>query len=439
MKPTIGFAGMTHLGINSAAAAAGHGFDTVCFDPDPSRIAQLKSGTPPVVEPGLPELLERNRSRITCTADVSALTRCQVVYVATDVPTDDQGQSDLAEIQALIETVAKGLSHDAMLVILCQVPPGFTRSLPLPKDRLYYQVETLVFGRAVERAMHPERFIIGCAEPDRPLPQALHAFLSTFGCPILPMRYESAELAKIAINCCLVASVTVANTLAELSERIGADWSEIAPALKLDKRIGPHAYLAPGLGLAGGNLERDLATVLRLSEATGSEAGVIESFVRNSRHRRDWALRILHEQVLAANPKAVLGVLGLAYKENTHSTKNSPALALIAQLKPWRVRVFDPVVPASAAEHPDVTACASPLDVARGADVLAIMTPWPAFGDLKADQLARAMAGRTVLDPFRVLDGKAVAAAGLDYFTLGAPPVRASHHSPLPSQGRGKG
>ena len=436
-KPVIGFAGMTHLGINSAAAAAGRGFDTVCFDADAAGIARLKSGTLPVVEPGLPELLEQNKSRITYTADGADLKRCGVVYIAADVPTDDQGQSDLSSIRALIDTVAAGLGREAILVILCQVPPGFTRSLALPKERLYYQVETLIFGRAVERAMHPERFIVGCAEPDRPIPQAMHAFLSAFSCPILPMRYESAELAKISINCCLVASVTVANTLAELSERIGADWSEIIPALKLDKRIGPHAYLAPGLGLAGGNLERDLATILRFSEATGSEAGLVESFMQNSRHRRDWALRTLHEQVLVENSKAVIGVLGLAYKENTHSTKNSPSLALIAQLKPWRLRVHDPVVPASAAAHPDVTGCVSALEVAKGSDALVVMTPWPVFRDLKADQLARAMAGRTVIDPYHVLDGKAVAAAGLDYFTLGVPPIRASHNTPLPSKGRG--
>lgn len=274
--------------------------------------------------------------------------------------------------------------------------------------------------------MHPERFIIGCVEPDRPLPQALHTFLSAFGCPILPMRYESAELAKISINCCLVASVTVANTLAELSERIGADWSEIAPALKLDKRIGPHAYLAPGLGIAGGNLERDLTTVLRVAEATGSEAGLIESFVRNSRYRRDWVLRTLHREVLATNPKTVIGVLGLAYKESTHSTKNSPSLALIAQLKPWRLQVHDPVVPASAAAHPDVTGCASAHDAAQGVDVLVVMTPWPEFKALKAADLAKVMAGKTVIDPYRVLAGHACVAAGLDYFTLGVPPQRAA-------------
>ena len=212
--------------------------------------------------------------------------------------------------------------------------------------------------------------------------------------------------------------------LAELSERIGADWSEISPALKLDKRIGPHAYLSPGLGLAGGNLERDLATVLRFAEATGSEVGVIESFVRNSRYRRDWVLRTLHTEVLGTNPKAVIGVLGLAYKENTHSTKNSPSLALIAQLKPWRLLVHDPVVPASAVAHPEATNCATALEAAQGVDALVIMTPWLAFRDLKADHLAHVMVGRIIIDPYRVLDGKVVVAAGLDYFTLGAPPLR---------------
>ncbi len=425
-KPVIGFAGMTHLGINSAAAAAGQGVGTVCFDADAAVIAKLKSGKLPILEPGLPELIEQNKPRILYTAEVGDLKRCDVVYIAADVPTDDQGLSDLSGIRALIDTVAAGLGRDAILVILCQVPPGFTRSLALPKERLYYQVETLIFGRAVERAMHPERFIVGCAEPDQPLPQVFHAFLSVFGCPILPMRYESAELAKISINCCLVASVTVANTLAELSERIGADWSEIAPALKLDKRIGPHAYLSPGLGLAGGNLERDLATVLRFAEATGSEVGVIESFVRNSRHRRDWVLRTLHTEVLATNPKAVIGVLGLAYKENTHSTKNSPSLALIAQLKPWRLRVHDPVVQASAVAHPEATGCATALEAAQGVDALVIMTPWPAFRELKATALAEAMSGRAIIDPYRMLNAAEVAVAGLDHFTLGAPPCRAA-------------
>jgi UDPglucose 6-dehydrogenase len=371
------------------------------------------------VERDFEALARASAPRLSYTARLADLEACDIVYISSDVPTNDRGESDLSGIRGLIADVMPALGPHALLVVLCQVPPGFTRGLPLPSERLFYQVETLVFGRAVERATKPERFIIGCADPARPLPEAYAALLGAFGCPLLPMRYESAELAKIAINCCLVASVSVANTLAELSERIGADWSEIAPALRLDRRIGAYSYLAPGLGVAGGNLERDLATVLRLSEATGSEASLIESFVRNSRHRKDWALRIVHREVLAHKPDATFGVLGLAYKENTHSTKNSPSLSLIEQLKPWHVRVYDPVVPASVAPHPAVTAAASALEAACGSDALLIMTPWPQFRSLVAGELAAAMTGKTVIDPFRVLDSAAVRAAGLTHFMLG--------------------
>ncbi len=421
----IGYAGMTHLGLNSAAAAAEKGFETICFDPDPAVTAKLNSGALPVIEPGLQELLGKNRARIRFTSDSGDLNRCNVVYISADVPTDDKGESNLAGIRKLIDTVAASLNHKAILVILCQVPPGFTRNLPFPAERRYYQVETLVFGQAVERAMRPERIIVGCYAPQRPLPESYRQFLSAFECPILPMRFESAELAKIAINCCLVASISVANTLAELSEHIGADWSEIAPALKLDKRIGAYSYLNPGLGLAGGNLERDLATVLRLAQETGSDAGIIDAFVRNSRYRGDWVLRTLHSEVLAAKPRAVLGVLGLAYKENTHSIKNSPSLALIRHLQHCMLRIFDPAVSSQAAKHPAATGCASALETARGADALIIMTPWPVFRDLKPDNLAKVMTGSAVIDPYRVLDGKAVVSAGLDYFTLGMPALRA--------------
>lgn len=423
---TIGFAGMTHLGLISAAASAVRGFRTVCFDPDAQLIARLKAVELPVVEPGLPELLREHGRMLSFTADAAALKQCDIVYIASDVPTDDAGQSDLGGIRTLLDSVAPRLGATALLVVLCQVPPGFTRGLAVSPSRLFYQVETLVFGQAVERAIHPERIILGCAEPSRPLPDVLAAYLRAFGCPLLTMRYESAELAKISINCCLVASVTVANTLAGLSERVGADWSEIVPALKLDRRIGQYSYLTPGLGLAGGNLERDLATVLRLAEVTGSHVELVRAFFADSRQRRDWPLRTLHQELLAGNSAAVVAVLGLAYKENTHSTKNSPSLALIRHLGSWPLRVHDPVVPALAAGHHRATGCATALEAATGADALAIMTPWPAYRKISVSDLHRVMRGRVILDPYRVLDGAAAHEAGFDYFTLGVPALRAN-------------
>lgn len=420
-KPVIAYAGMTHLGLNSAVAAAEKGFSVVCYDGDASRIHALSQLELHVVEPGLPELLAKNSERITFTADPADLTSCDVVYVAPDVATDDAGQSDLSGINAIIGQVNRAIRADAVMVVLSQVPPGFTRQLEREKDRLFYQVETLIFGRAIERALYPERFIIGCAEPSRPLPESLAAFLESFGCPILPMRYESAELAKISINMCLVASVTVANTLAELCECIGADWSEIVPALKLDKRIGEHAYLAPGLGIAGGNLERDLATVCSFAERHETDAGVVRSWIANSAHRKDWPWRMLKAHLLDENPAARIAVLGLAYKQDTHSTKNSPALVLLAHLAGRAVTVYDPVVEPSAAGI-ETARAATALDAVQDADAVCVMTPWAEFKSLAAGELASRMRGRLLIDPYGLIDPAESSAAGLTHVTLGVAP-----------------
>ena len=288
----------------------------------------------------------------------------------------------------------------------------------------FYQVETLIFGNAVERALHPERFIIGCDDPKAALPGPYTAWLKAFGCPLLPMRYESAELAKIAINLFLVSSVSTTNTLAALCEKIGADWSEIAPALRLDKRIGPHAYLTPGLGIAGGNLERDLMTVKQLAANSEAEAGIVDAWLNNSLHRRDWATQTLRQALqkrgIAAD-KATVAVWGLAYKENTHSTKNSPAVALLASIPECRKQVYDPAVKLPAG-HPLCEQRGSALDCCLSADALVIPTPWAEFrqADLKA--IRAAMSGRIILDPFGLLDGENAVALGFDYYRLGMPP-----------------
>jgi UDPglucose 6-dehydrogenase len=422
--PTIGFAGLTHLGVVSAAAAAAAGASVVGWDPDPATVQSIAAGRLPVTEPGLEDVIRNHRGRLQWSETPAALDRCEIVYIAADVPTDGAGAADLGGISTLIDAAIGAMPEGRTLVILSQVPPGFTRTVAFPRERLFCQVETLVFGRAVERATKPERIIVGQYDPRLPLPAPYEGFLRSFNCPILRVRYESAELAKIAINCYLAASVTVSNTLAELSEQIGADWSEIVPALRLDRRIGPDAYVVPGLGLSGGNIERDLAAVLRLAAAAGTEAAPIRAMLRSSDRRRDWALRTLHAAVLETRPDAVIGILGLAYKENTRSTKNSPALALLEHLTPWQVRVYDPAVSAAELTHPRLVAAPSALAAASDADAVCIMTPWPEFRDLSPAALAGVMKGRVFLDPFRVLDGAGVDAAGLEYFTLGRPPLR---------------
>ncbi len=424
MTLSIAFVGMTHLGICSAVAAAEHGANVVCVHFDEDRIRELRSGRLPISEPRLDELFTANRERMQFSSDATVLAQCDLVYIAPDVPTDSEGRSDVRLVESLLEQVDAAVPGETPVVILSQVSPGFSRSHPRRNGQLFYQVETLIFGRAMERALYPERFIVGCIDPDDGKPSALPAplreFLEGFGCPILCMRYESAELAKISINVCLAASLSAANTLAELCEGVGAEWSEIVPALRLDRRIGGYAYIEAGLGIAGGNIERDLASVIRLSRQAGTSARVIESFVENSHYRRDWALRTLHARS-GGRRFARIAVLGIAYKPDTASTKNSPALELARALTPFEISTYDPLVPASALEHARVRPATSALDACSDADALVIMTPWQEFRELKPVDLAQRLRGRLVIDPFGVLDRNLCREAGLDHQLLGSP------------------
>jgi len=426
----IGIAGLSHLGIVTSVAAAAKGFDVVAYDPDEGCCDELRRGELPVVEPQLPELLAAHRERMAFTADPARLAECEVVLVASDVPTDAMDHSDLSVIRRLALAAAAHAAPGSTLVVNSQVPPGFTRELDrrLREERrgaaVHYQVETLVIGRAMERALAPERLIVGCREPAAELPASYAAYLSRFACPILRMRYESAELAKIAVNMYLASSVCTTNTLAELCEAIGADWREIIPALASDRRIGPDAYVRPGLGLSGGNLERDLASFLALARQHGADGGLVEAWLANSRRRRGWALEVLRRQGCLARPEAVIAVWGLAYKPGTASVKHAPSLDLLEALVGCAVRVYDPSVRLEFGATADQVASA--LEACEGADALVVMTPWPEFSSVDLVQVRERMRGRVIVDPFGALDAPACLELGFSYAALGAPAREAS-------------
>jgi UDPglucose 6-dehydrogenase len=424
----IGFAGLSHLGMVYSAASAARGFEVVAFDDRPELTADLAAGRLPVVEPGLAELCREHRAKLRYTSDERQLAQCRLVFVALDVATDDANESDLTHLESLLARVLPQLAPGTTLVIMSQVPPGFSRRLEMRLSagvELYYQVETLIFGNAVARAVNPERIIVGCdarcGETPAALPSLYASYLQAFDCPILCMRYESAELCKIALNCFLVSSVATSNTLAGICERIGADWREIVPALRSDRRIGPHAYLDPGLGIAGGNLERDLVTVQRLAAENGCDAGVVTAWQRNSQYRKDWVLGRLFESGLLNRPEQTrIGVWGLAYKQETHSTKNSPSLGLLRALHTYSFQAYDPVAQIKSVEFPQVRICSGMEEAAREADVLVVMTPWREFADARLDTVLPCMRGRTVLDPLGVLAERNCQELGYQYQRIGA-------------------
>jgi len=176
-----------------------------------------------------------------------------VIFVSEDTKTDKHGNRDVSEIRDLVDAA---LMYKTPVVITSQVPPGFTRSFNEPS--LVHQAETLRIKDAEARAEWPEQIIVGCKE--RPgLPYM--AYLKSFGCMMNFMSWEDAEFSKIAINMFLASQVDTTNMLSEAAAKVGANWENVATALKYDKRIGPKAYLTPGRWQDSLHLLRDHVTL----------------------------------------------------------------------------------------------------------------------------------------------------------------------------------
>jgi len=407
--------GASHLGQVYSAVTAAAGMEIVLVDENPTSIQELIQH-PTVSEPELDVLWRATRAQRVCTTDMSECLRCELIFISQDVPTEVSGQSDTSVVERLAEQLFDVLGESTIpVVIMSQLPPGMTRRLASSRRHVAYQVETLVFGKAVERARNPERIIVGLANSSLKINEQHEAWLQNFHVPIHVMNYESAELTKISVNLFLASSVSTTNSLAELARAIGADWDDIAPALRADQRIGPHAYLTPGLGLAGGNIERDLATFMNLADQHKVQSDVIDSFRRSSQHHHDWVIRQLNE--ISGQDLGQVAILGLAYKPDTASTKNSVALAVLKHLRGANVRLHDPVARLDN-ELPMVVQVASWQEAARGSKLLIVMTPWSEYARMDLVQLRNLMDGNVVIDPHAVFDKDAVTAAGLRWRCL---------------------
>ena len=412
----IGFAGLSHLGIISSIVAASKGFNVIAYDRDENRVFNLNKGLSEYTEPKLKNYLKSYKKKIIYTSDLKKLSECDIVYISLDIKTDSAGNSILTEVSKLVKKVIKTLNKKAILVILSQVKPGFTRKINIEKNRLFYQVETLVFGNAINRAENPERIIIGVFNKEKKLNEKFNLFLKKYRCPILPIGYESAELSKISVNIQLSATVTATNLLSEICEKTKANWSEIIETLRLDKRIGKHAYISPGLGISGGNLERDIQTTKKLVETNYIKTDFLKSISKSSELRKNWVYNIFKRKILKKikNPKICL--LGLAYKANTNSIKNSPSIKLLKKIKRYKTNIYDPVVKIGKKskyfnQHTNLNFAIS------GSDILIILTPWNEFMRID-DKIIKLMKNKYIIDPFGILKKK-INKNKIKYFTLG--------------------
>jgi UDPglucose 6-dehydrogenase len=434
-------AGLWHLGCVTAACLAEAGYDVVGLDGDTQVVGDLQEGRPPILEPGLTELIAAAVAQGTLrfTSDVRDVTNVDLVWIAYDTPVDDD---DNADSDWVLERAREWLRHaaeGAKVVVSSQLPVGSVAKLASRlrvdgRDDLRFACvpENLRLGQALASFRSPERIVAGVADPsDRTW---LAPVLERFSDRIEWMGVQSAEMTKHALNAFLATSVAFINEIATTCERVGADAAEVARGLKSDVRIGPRAYLGPGDAFSGGTLARDVSTLNRLARERGLPGYLMAGVAASNAAHREWARRAVLTVFNAgdsAEPARSLNgrqfaVWGLTYKPNTDTLRRSSALELCRWLSNHgaSVRAHDPAVrELSGAQDAEIVLCDTPLAAIDAADALFLCTPWPAYLEIAPGDLVATMRTPMVFDAAGFLERHLQSEPSIAYTRVGTRPV----------------
>ena len=430
--------GAGYVGATSAAVLASLGHRVTCVERDPARLRAWQSGTDPLAEPGLCELLQSADLRFAGTARDLAV--ADVVVIAVGTPTGIGGMPDLAQLDGAISEIAARSRDGTVVIVRSTVPVGTCDRLqagPLRRSRVVSNPEFLREGHALQDALAPDRIVAGGPDEARPMIEALYrrvidgsalpAGVQARGVvPFLWMSARSAELAKYAANGFLATKLSFANEIANLAESIGADPTAVLGSMGLDPRIGPQ-HLRPGLGWGGSCFPKDTRALQAIADGAGYDFVVLRAAIeQNARQLSRFAGAITE----ALSPGARIGLLGLAFKAGTPDVRESPAVALGRALvrAGLEVRAYDPAV--RELDEPGFTVHGTAHDACAGADAVVIATEWPQFAALDLARLRRATRGDLLFDGRSLISPDGATAAGFRYRGLLGADARAGLTEP---------
>lgn len=437
MSRRISVIGLGYLGLVHAVCLAHEGFDVVGIDVDRQRIIDLQRGTLPFYEPGLDELFDGVRHRITFTHDVADLADSDVHFLCVGTPQSADGrQTDTSFVFDAALGLAPHLSPDALIVGKSTVPVGTASLLATAlrqstgrEVRLAWSPEFVRQGRCVHDTLSPDRIVYGTggsrAHDDAELLDEIFAPQFARGTQRLVVDYATAELVKVAANAFLATKISFINAVAELCEQSGADVVALADALGMDARIGGQ-FLAAGLGFGGGCLPKDLAGFQARAEEYGAERAV--ALMREVEQVNAKARTNVVELALDMCDGDLVGrkvtVCGAAFKPLTDDVRDSPALdvARLCAALGARVTVHDPLAIDNARRsHPQLRYERDVMRAARGADVVLHLTEWAEYRDLDPVAMGRVVRHRRIIDGRHGLDAERWSRAGWNYRAFGRP------------------
>jgi UDPglucose 6-dehydrogenase len=406
----LGVVGLWHLGCTIAASWVHLGRRVIALDPDGSVSAGVLNGTAPVAEPSVVEILAKGMESgaLRFSTDSRQLGECRVVFISHDTVVREDDSSDLGEIWASLELVARNAGPNTIVVVSSQLPVGTAREL---RERLQslnesaelvYIPENLRLGEAIACYLRPGYIVIGSAS--KAAADAADALFKPISARRIHMDLESAEMAKHAINSYLATSISLANHWADICTAISADYGSVELALRADPRIGEGAYVSPGLGFSGGTLGRDVTVLAKIGrDRLHDGAPLFDAVLRYNAAR---ASRLVEELVefLDGRPSRV-AVFGLTYKPGTSTLRRSRPVEIVRGLVSAGVSVtaHDPGAKGSEISEAGLDVAETAYAAAATADLALLLTGWPEYRDLDLGRLARSMRKRRILDPAGVL------------------------------------
>jgi UDPglucose 6-dehydrogenase len=423
-REPIGVIGTGYVGLVTAAGFAELGSEVYCVDIDASKIAQLERGEIPIYEPGLGELVEKNRSRMHFSTDLQpALEHARLLFVAVGTPPTYSGDADLSAVHAVVDAMPPSDRH--ALVMKSTVPSGTGAAI----KRIFAErgkggfryvscPEFLKEGSAVADFLHPDRVVVG--DDGDWAGDAVVDLYAPLDAPLVRTDIASAEMIKLAANAFLATKISFINEIANVCEEVGADVNEVSRGMGLDERIGPQ-FLRPGIGYGGSCFPKDVSALKQLAGNSGYHFQLLTAVIEVNELQKRRVISKLQKHLGSLVGREV-ALLGLAFKPNTDDMREASSLVLAGRLQAdgARVRAYDPVAEdAARGLMQGVDFSDSALAAIDGADAVVLVTEWPEFADLDWPEVASRMRGDLVIDGRNALDGARVAGAGLAYEGIG--------------------
>jgi UDPglucose 6-dehydrogenase len=429
--------GTGYVGLVTGACFAEFGMKVTCVDKDGDKIASLNRGEIPIFEPGLEEIVKRNRNseRLHFTTDTKkAVQGSLVIFIAVPTPPQSDGRTDLTYVDEVAQTIGEHLNGYKVVVTKSTVPVGTAERVRRVIDEgiersgrqrfrcsVASNPEFLREGSAVEDFMRPDRLVIGADDEEAvAILKDLYAPLNLIDVPFVIGSVATSELIKYASNAFLAMKISFINEIANLCERVGADVHPVSRAMGLDGRIG-RKFLHPGPGFGGSCFPKDTLSLIQFSKESGVEQRLVSAVVEVNKAQRVRMVEKITDMVGGLDGKT-LGVLGLSYKPNTDDVRDSPAIDIIQKLRDRgaAIRCYDPqaMEPAQRVLK-DVRFCADPYEVAEGCDGLILATEWNEFRKLDLDRLRELLHAAVIIDLRNIYEPSEMRRLGFEYAGVG--------------------